>query len=90
VLQDSGEALVWCEEGCGNNMHKKCFDVWAATKRSNAATITCVYCRAPWKGAAPGGYCCRSMGQVVCVVWWIWQSFVLDKSCLACGSASVK
>ena len=38
--------LVWCETSCGNNMHKSCFDQWAASARGG--TVKCVYCRAPW------------------------------------------
>eukprot|EP00775_Hariotina_reticulata_P009934 gene9934-10089_t len=68
--EGTGEALVWCEEGCGNNMHKKCFDVWAATKSKNGSTITCVYCRAPWQGAEPGEYCCSGTRAVG---WW-WRA----------------
>lgn len=38
--------LVWCEAACGNNMHKSCFDQWAASQRH--AVVKCVYCRTPW------------------------------------------
>jgi hypothetical protein len=41
---------VWCKSSCGNNMHKQCFDKWAAAKRGNGQPVTCVYCRAVWKG----------------------------------------
>ncbi|GIL74514.1 hypothetical protein Vretimale_2209 [Volvox reticuliferus] len=55
------EAITFCTS-CGNNMHKDCFDRWATSKRSSGQTVTCVYCRAPWKttagaaaGESPGG-----------------------------------
>ncbi|KAL2686424.1 SWIM zinc finger protein [Phyllosticta citricarpa] len=40
------EEIVYCKAACGNNMHKDCFDQWAATKRDN---VTCPYCRSPWQ-----------------------------------------
>lgn len=40
------EKIVWCETSCGNNIHKSCFDQWAATTRQNG--VRCVYCRAEW------------------------------------------
>jgi hypothetical protein len=41
------EDLVWCKAACGNNMHKSCFDQWAASQRGQ--TVKCVYCRTPWE-----------------------------------------
>lgn len=51
-MNPATEAIVWCEakHGCGNNLHKACFDQWAETERSNGHEITCVYCRTPWFG----------------------------------------
>lgn len=43
------EPLVWCELGCGNNVHAACFQQWSLTKSRNGEEISCVYCRAPWK-----------------------------------------
>ncbi|RMZ79141.1 hypothetical protein DV738_g3518, partial [Chaetothyriales sp. CBS 135597] len=43
--------LVWCKTSCGNNMHKTCFDQWAASQRGT--TVKCVYCRAPWEMDLP-------------------------------------
>lgn len=31
---------------CGTNLHKDCFQQWAASK--GAGAVTCVMCRAPW------------------------------------------
>lgn len=39
--------LVWCKAACGNNMHKDCFDQWAASQRGKE--VRCVYCRQPWQ-----------------------------------------
>ncbi|KAL5340029.1 hypothetical protein BJX70DRAFT_397265 [Aspergillus crustosus] len=41
------ESIVWCRAACGNNIHKTCFQQWAATQ--NAQGVRCVYCRAPWE-----------------------------------------
>lgn len=40
-------AIVWCKAACGNNMHKDCFDQWAASQRGQE--VRCVYCRQPWQ-----------------------------------------
>lgn len=37
----STETIIWCETSCGNNIHKTCFDQWAATTRQNG--VRCVY-----------------------------------------------
>jgi len=53
-METQGEALVWCKAACGQNIHKQCFEMWAATKRQlahgGAANITCPYCRSVWEG----------------------------------------
>lgn len=46
--EDSNE-LVWCRAACGNNMHKSCFDQWAASQRGSV--VKCVYCRTPWQSS---------------------------------------
>ncbi|RIA88093.1 hypothetical protein C1645_806984 [Glomus cerebriforme] len=38
--------IVWCREGCGNNLHKDCFEQWKKSKRG--CKVTCVYCRRDW------------------------------------------
>ncbi|GAM82930.1 hypothetical protein ANO11243_009160 [Dothideomycetidae sp. 11243] len=45
-LDTQAEEIVWCKAACGNNLHKSCFDQWAATKRNGQ--VTCPYCRTPW------------------------------------------
>lgn len=46
-LRQDKEALVWCAT-CGNNLHEKCFKVWASTKKTSHCEVTCVYCRSHW------------------------------------------
>lgn len=48
------EPLVWCRAACGQNIHRRCMEVWAATKRQaggNGAQVPCPYCRTPWTDA---------------------------------------
>jgi hypothetical protein len=51
-----GESVVWCRAACGQNIHKECFEMWAATKRQQgagataASEVTCPYCRSVWQG----------------------------------------
>ncbi|KAH6630611.1 hypothetical protein B0J18DRAFT_463461 [Chaetomium sp. MPI-SDFR-AT-0129] len=45
------DAVVWCRAACGQNVHKGCFETWAATKRSQGnREVTCPYCRSAWQG----------------------------------------
>ncbi|CAG8440677.1 14563_t:CDS:2 [Cetraspora pellucida] len=40
------DKVLWCQNGCGNNIHKECFLQW---KGSRVFTkVTCVYCRVEW------------------------------------------
>lgn len=50
-LSESAEPIVWCRAACGNNLHKSCFDQWAATKRG--VKVPCPYCRTEWQGELP-------------------------------------
>ncbi|KAF2223392.1 hypothetical protein BDZ85DRAFT_273692 [Elsinoe ampelina] len=45
-LDDKAEEVVWCKAACGNNLHKSCFDQWAASRRGQK--VTCPYCRTAW------------------------------------------
>ncbi|KAN0085156.1 hypothetical protein V8E54_001623 [Elaphomyces granulatus] len=45
-FDSQNEEIVWCKAACGNNIHKACFDRWAATQRAQG--VRCVYCRTPW------------------------------------------
>ncbi|KAI3318799.1 hypothetical protein HD806DRAFT_302840 [Xylariaceae sp. AK1471] len=48
---EGAEDTVYCRATCGQNMHKECFEMWAATKRQNARdAVTCPMCRSPWQG----------------------------------------
>ncbi|KAK5656432.1 hypothetical protein OQA88_4813 [Cercophora sp. LCS_1] len=51
-MEAEGEAIVWCRAACGQNIHKECFEMWAATKRRQdaGAEVTCPYCRSVWEG----------------------------------------
>jgi hypothetical protein len=42
------EEIVYCKAACGNNLHKMCFDQWAASQRGNS--VTCPFCRTAWVG----------------------------------------
>lgn len=47
----AGEAIVWCRAACGQNIHKACIEIWAATKRQQGSSkVTCPYCRSNWEG----------------------------------------
>lgn len=50
-MEEQGEQIVWCRAACGQNIHKGCFEMWAATKRKQAANaeVTCPYCRSVWQ-----------------------------------------
>ncbi|KKY38530.1 putative SWIM zinc finger protein [Diaporthe ampelina] len=51
---DAKEPLVWCKAACGQNIHKECFEMWAATKRAGGGggrtVVSCPYCRSAWEG----------------------------------------
>ncbi|GFF92747.1 RING finger domain protein (Znf1), putative [Aspergillus udagawae] len=46
-LEPEKDEIVWCRAACGNNIHKACFQQWAATQ--NAQGVRCVYCRSAWE-----------------------------------------
>ncbi|KAK2753920.1 hypothetical protein FQN54_007279 [Arachnomyces sp. PD_36] len=43
------EEIVWCRAACGNNIHKTCFEQWAASSRKSGDQVKCVYCRSRWE-----------------------------------------
>ncbi|KAI1343292.1 hypothetical protein F5Y15DRAFT_230018 [Xylariaceae sp. FL0016] len=48
---ENAESIVYCRATCGQNIHKECFEMWAATKRKSASDqVTCPMCRTPWQG----------------------------------------
>lgn len=49
---ESKESIVWCRAACGQNIHKECFETWAATKRrgGGGGDVTCPFCRSVWQG----------------------------------------
>ncbi|KAK5204612.1 hypothetical protein LTR47_007398 [Exophiala xenobiotica] len=46
-LDPEHNKLVWCKAQCGHNLHKSCFDQWAASMAGKE--VRCVYCRTPWE-----------------------------------------
>ncbi|KAJ5483860.1 hypothetical protein N7539_006060 [Penicillium diatomitis] len=42
------DKTVWCQTGCGNNVHKVCFEQWARASRSSQGPVRCIYCRIEW------------------------------------------
>ena len=40
-FEPAKEEIVWCKAACGNNIHKPCFDKWAATQRAQG--VRCVF-----------------------------------------------
>lgn len=51
-FEESGPT-VYCRAQCGQNIHKECFEMWAATKRQGRGArdqVTCPMCRTPWQG----------------------------------------
>ncbi|GAB7361474.1 hypothetical protein MBLNU230_g1530t1 [Neophaeotheca triangularis] len=45
------EKVVWCKAACGNNVHAKCFDMWAKQK----SPVKCPFCRTDWVGVEDVG-----------------------------------
>ncbi|WEW55528.1 hypothetical protein PRK78_000959 [Emydomyces testavorans] len=45
------DEVVWCKVACGNNIHKTCFQQWAASQKGKE--VRCVYCRSPWESDNP-------------------------------------
>ncbi|KAF8830080.1 hypothetical protein HHX47_DHR2000669 [Lentinula edodes] len=50
-LKGLEKILEWCNE-CHNAVHKECWTQWRTTKQRQAQSLTCVYCRSDWVGAA--------------------------------------
>ena len=49
-FESDGEEIVYCKAACGNNIHRTCFEQWAATKQGTSGGVTCPLCRTPWMG----------------------------------------
>ena len=43
---EPNQPTVWCSAMCGTNLHRDCFQQWAASK--STGPVTCVMCRTPW------------------------------------------
>ncbi|KAK4230998.1 ring finger domain-containing protein [Podospora fimiseda] len=63
MKKDEAEKIVWCRAACGQNIHNRCFEKWAETKRGEQAeqndigtntgsnrgvVVTCPFCRSTW------------------------------------------
>jgi len=45
----TSDNVIYCKYGCGNNVHKDCYDKWITTKsEASMEEVKCVYCRARW------------------------------------------
>jgi hypothetical protein len=40
---EAKDKTVWCQTGCGNNVHEVCFKKWASISLSSQGSIRCVY-----------------------------------------------
>lgn len=40
---EANDKTVWCQTGCGNNVHEVCFKQWARTSLTSQGSIRCVY-----------------------------------------------
>jgi hypothetical protein len=47
-FENGYEDTVHCKAACGNNVHKECFDQWAASRNASSAPVTCPFCRSKW------------------------------------------
>ncbi|KAK5050815.1 hypothetical protein LTR84_003374 [Exophiala bonariae] len=61
-LDPDHNKLVWCKAQCGHNLHKSCFDQWAASQRGKE--VRCVYCRTPWQVESGDVEAAKNSGQV--------------------------
>lgn len=48
------QAMRWCKNSCGQNIHKSCFDEWIAHRalQNDTTPLRCCYCRQPWNTTA--------------------------------------
>lgn len=61
-LNPNRNKLVWCKSQCGHNLHKSCFDQWAASQRGQE--VRCVYCRSPWQAESGDLEAAKKAGKV--------------------------
>ncbi|CBX91372.1 hypothetical protein LEMA_P068800.1 [Plenodomus lingam JN3] len=59
--------LVWCRSGCGQSIHKSCFEAWRTQCETNGRDLTCSTCRANW-GRECGCTGCTAVHVRRCVV----------------------
>jgi len=61
-LDPENNKLVWCKSQCGHNLHKSCFDQWAASQRGQE--VRCVYCRSPWQAESGDLEAAKKAGKI--------------------------
>ncbi|KEF51925.1 uncharacterized protein A1O9_11914 [Exophiala aquamarina CBS 119918] len=61
-LDPGHNKLVWCKSQCGHNLHKSCFDQWAASQRGQE--VRCVYCRSPWQAESGDLKATKKTGKI--------------------------
>lgn len=49
------DEIVWCRAACGNNIHRHCFEQWAASSKTSTISasvseVRCPFCRSQWQG----------------------------------------
>ncbi|KAF2740683.1 hypothetical protein EJ04DRAFT_507707 [Polyplosphaeria fusca] len=47
-FEPDAEAISYCKNSCGNNIHTDCINTWVKAKQKEHKTATCPYCRETW------------------------------------------
>lgn len=47
--EEGNADLVWCRDGCGQSVHRDCFDSWREHCVAVGSEASCVNCRASWR-----------------------------------------
>lgn len=58
------QALTWCRNGCGNNIHGKCMKNFAQFRIESRKEVSCPLCREPWVSMAELNNDCKRAGAV--------------------------
>eukprot|EP01083_Nonionella_stella_P186688 684212_1 len=53
VKKSDEKKLVYCKDGCGQNMHRDCMMRWGRSKKQKGHDVTCPYCREAWPVEGP-------------------------------------
>lgn len=60
-LDPENNPLVWCKAQCGHNLHRSCFEQWAASQ--SGKEVRCVYCRTAWEYDAGDANVIKGAGE---------------------------